>query len=871
MKIGKTRILFEDIVRRAERKFSEAARKSTKAQTEREKAEQLTQELFHRPGKMLTKDELERILAVEEARCPLRPQKCNNPMYLQFRTITGICNNLKDSLRGSANTAFRRLLPAWYEDGVSVPRGRLQARDAVKKCCRPGTVPLPFDPPNPSARIISTRIVLDIRKNENPFSHIFMQWGQFLDHDLDLAPESEVECKDCTFSAECEPIRVPKDDKKFGRNTVRNGKCLPLKRSLPACDSQKPTDVKPLEQLNALSSFIDGSMIYGSEEVIAKAVRGKAPRGQLLTGPRTPSVKGGKPTLPFASDSVFKRFSCLNNTRFPRCFMAGDVRVNEQPGLTTMHTIFLREHNRLARRLFKLNHHWSHERVYQEARKIVGAIIQKITYYDYLTKVLGRSLYNSLIGRYRGYNPHVDPSIPNVFATAAFRYGHSQIQPFIQRFDANFKSIGSLPLFQAFFNITAFMDGQGTDPLLRGLVRDFSRRVDEFINTDLSSRLFEMANKPGTGMDLASLNIQRGREHGLPPYTHWRHFCRKQFPKLPTSDIENQKTFIRLLRTYGSLDTVDLWLGGLAEERLSGSVLGSTLSCLFAITFRDVRNGDRFYFENPRVFSRQQRKQIMQSSLSRIICDNSDNINSIQRDAFVRYQKSTACSKLPRINLRPWKERACYVRIQQDFRRSAKGKVTVGVGLATQEQNFQFSTGRFNSNKPICLSIPYPRASGNDQFGLFLVSNRGSRFRFRCNRKLPQIKGKKGNVFTFPIKPSLLNANSGLYTSLGACKRSTAAAAFKVSCKNRAFMSSQEIDDEDVMYDYQVAAVPADNKDSLFADNEHNSVSDEEFEELRNINMLVPPQLPSSATNSHRKASQDEEEWMEEWGKEWRG
>lgn len=84
-------------------------------------------------------------------------------------------------------------------------------------------------------------------------------------------------------------------------------------------------------------------------------------------------------------------------------------------------------------------------------------------------------------------------------------------------------------------------------------------------------------------------------------------------------------------------------------------------------------------------------------------------------------------------------------------------------------------------------------------------------------------------------------------------------------------MSSQEIDDEDVMYDYQVAAVPADNKDSLFADNEHNSVSDEEFEELRNINTLVPPQLPSLATNSHRKASQDEEEWMEEWGKEWRG
>ena len=71
------------------------------------------------------------------------------------------------------------------------------------------------------------------------------------------------------------------------------------------------------------------------------------------------------------------------------CFLAGELRANEQLGLLSMHTMFLREHNRIARELAELNTHWDGDMIYHETRKILGAIMQHITYKHWLPKILG--------------------------------------------------------------------------------------------------------------------------------------------------------------------------------------------------------------------------------------------------------------------------------------------------------------------------------------------------------------------------------------------------------------------------------------------------------------------------------------------------
>ena len=183
---------------------------------------------------------------------------------------------------------------------------------------------------------------------------------------------------------------------------------------------------------------------------------------------------------------------------FGGCFKAGDVRVNEQVALTSMHTMWLREHNRIAKRLKYINKNWNGERVYLETRKILAAQIQHITYYEYLPKILGENPLPS----YYGYDSNVDPSISNVFATAAFRFGHSLVQPTFSRLNANFDNIAEdLPLIQAFFNNTLLLL-EGIEPFLFGMLGNVSSEVDRNFADGLLRGLFQ---RPGAvrGFDLS--------------------------------------------------------------------------------------------------------------------------------------------------------------------------------------------------------------------------------------------------------------------------------------------------------------------------------------------------------------------------------
>lgn len=536
---------------------------------------------------------------------------------------------------------FRRLCPARYIDGIDELIGREQAEDPP---------PGPFSPPTPSARTISLSVVRDSHIDEYSVTHMLMAWGKFLSFDLShttskfTRPEEE-QCSSCKIKYPCEPIRIPEDDPVYADNggTTADGKCLSFVRSEAACNVKGVAR----QQMNYATSYIDASMVYGSSRTVADAVR-EFRNGRLKVGDNN--------LLPYDTSTP-----TLVRCPSPPCFLAGDVRANMQISVTALHTIFVREHNRIAHELLKLNPAWADEKVYQEARKIVGAMVQKITYKDFLLKIIGPDTYK-IVTRilYRGYNPRVDATIPNSFATAAFRFGHSLVRPVLSRYLSDDYESGAnkfIGLQNTFFNTTAFLE-TGPAPILRGLATQTSRRLDEFLNTVLTNQLFKTSDRPGE--DLASLNIQRGREHGIPPYSIWVQFSNTVCHNLTSSvfcDIENQLTQSRLKKLYGSINVCkyDLWVGGLAERRLPDSLVGPTFACIIGLTFAGLQSGDRFYYENEGTFTEEQRNEIAKASLARIICDNTD-ISLLQQDVFRSYQQREKCSTFPSVNLQHWKE-----------------------------------------------------------------------------------------------------------------------------------------------------------------------------------------------------------------------
>lgn len=278
---GYARLKFEKMVKKAESKILEKQRRAT-VQTTEERVESLAMEFLHKPGSLLTEQELAEIYQESECRRTVpTPTDCS--AFTEVRPTDGLCNNLQNPTRGAANTPMRRLIPPQYDDGISRLQGTLQIRGV-------SIVPGPFSPPNPSPRVVSLGVVLDRPDNDTQFSHILMQWGQFMDHDLDAIPEFEMCPPGCEVEEEsCVPFPVPEDDDDVSR--IRGGKarfCHGFRRSLPACEPETTThSVEPREQINGLTHFIDGSMVYHhNSNVQMNLIRNKSsPDGLLNVGP----------------------------------------------------------------------------------------------------------------------------------------------------------------------------------------------------------------------------------------------------------------------------------------------------------------------------------------------------------------------------------------------------------------------------------------------------------------------------------------------------------------------------------------------------------------------------------------------------------
>ncbi|XP_026317732.1 uncharacterized protein LOC113228591 [Hyposmocoma kahamanoa] len=569
-----------------------------------------------------------------------------------FRTYTGYCNNLRNPNLGKSLTTFARLLPPVYEDGVSRPR-----INSVT-----GT-------PLPSPRIVSTVIHPDISNLHTRYTLMVMQFAQFLDHELTMTPihkgfhESIPDCRSCdsprTVHPECNPFPVPRGDHYYPEVNVTSGErlCFPFMRSLPG-----QQQLGPREQVNQNSAFIDASVIYGENPCIVRKLRGFNGRLNATDNPHH-----GRELLP-RSDS---HPECKAPSGY--CFIAGDGRASEQPGLTAIHTIFMREHNRLVEGLRGVNPHWDADLLFEHARRILAASFTQIIYNEFLPRLLSWNAVNLYglkllpAGYYKEYSPTCNPAIVTEFASAAFRIGHSLLRPHLPRLNPNFQPVEPpILLRDGFFRPDLFMTHPGlADELMRGLASTPMETLDQFITGEVTNHLFEDRRIPFSGVDLIALNIQRSRDHGIPSYNNYRALC--NLKRATTfEDLSREipdEVIARFKRIYPTVDDIDLFPGGMSERPLQGGLVGPTFACIIAIQFRQLRKCDRFWFENDNPaarFTEQQLAEIRKSTMSKILCENFDVPTDIQRASFDLpsnfLNPRVPCSSLPQIDLSAWRE-----------------------------------------------------------------------------------------------------------------------------------------------------------------------------------------------------------------------
>ncbi len=518
---------------------------------------------------------------------------CSFSFAQENRSYTGFNNNLVNKDWGASFSNQIRKSTVDYLDGMSEIN----------------------DNNRPTPRYLSNTIFSqqdDIFDSHDLSDYVWV-FGQFLDHDITLVESNNRE-----------PIllTIPDDDEWFtpqdfiftSRNEFAHGSGESINN--------------PRQYENLVTSFVDGSAVYGSSQERADWLRAldgtgklKVSKGDLLPWNTVDGERNGDidPTSPFMAD----------DTRvLDKWYVAGDIRANENPLLIAMHTLFVREHNRLCDELRANHPNWTGEQIYQRARKFVGAYLQNITFYEFLP-ALGVNLSN-----YPGYRENVDPAILNEFSAAAFRIGHTMINSNLIRMSNDGDEIpqGNITLRDAFFNPNAVELAGGVESYFKGMGSQVMQEMDCKIIDDLRNFLF---GPPGAGgLDLAAINIFRGRDRGLTNYNQMRFDFGLPMVNTFEEFVEYQEDAVILSEMYGTVDNIDAWVGMLAERHKEGAILGELVMRIIEEQFENLRNGDRFYFENDPVFTPSDISDIQSTTMHKILMRNTD-ISVMQKNLFV--------------------------------------------------------------------------------------------------------------------------------------------------------------------------------------------------------------------------------------------
>jgi len=477
--------------------------------------------------------------------------------WAENRTITGSGNHLSVPATGSTDTRIIRALYAAQYPGDGSGSTIIE------------------EPIRANPRDVSNAISAQSSSvlNDRNLSDYVWAWGQFLDHDMSLSSSSDG--AGVNGSA---PIAINDPLDPFGPGS------LPFTRSNFLVPFSQRTPV------NEVTHFIDASNVYGSDLTRATALRTSGGTGaKLLTsaGNLMPFNTGG-----FENENPFGLPS-------NELFLAGDVRSNNNVLLSSIHTTFVREHNRLVDVIDAQQPSLTDEEQYQLARKIVGAEMQIVTYNEFLPALMGGTAPSA--GSY-SYNVNLDthnPSITSSFSSMAFRFGHSALSPELQLVNDTGTSAGNLTLGTAFSNPDFLgSDAANVERLLIGAATQMMQEIDVLAVDDIRNLTFGPPLSGAGGLDLISLDIQRARDHGLPHYRS----LQTSYPPLVIAnsfgDITSDATLAQdLSDIYGAnIHNVDSFIAGLAEDHLPGSSLGAFFDNIIAFQFERLRDGDRLFY-----------------------------------------------------------------------------------------------------------------------------------------------------------------------------------------------------------------------------------------------------------------------------------
>jgi hypothetical protein len=554
------------------------------------------------------------------------------PAWRQFevRSLDGWGNNRTHPDWGQAGTNYLRLAPARYVDGIGAPVG------------------------GPNTRYLSNRVFNDVEQNlfsARGVSQWGTTWGQFLDHTFGLRAGGGGGASipfDNADPLESYPSVLP---------------VVPFDRS----DAGAGTGVTtPREQINEVSSYIEASTVYSDSADRLEWLREGQVDGDLTNnGARLLMPEEYLPRLNTRGDAASAPpMDDATGGMGDRAAVAGEFRGNENIGLLATHTLLAREHNRIVGQLPG----WlTEEQKFQIARRVVSATQQYITYEEFLPAMGVR------LAPYRGYDPTVNPSLGNEFATVGYR-AHSMLRGDFtvdaaadryspEQLDA-WRAQGIsvtpqgnrvrivVPPSRVLFN-PDLVEQLQLGPLLAGIGQQSEGANDDKIdNVVRSVQLLPCPSGCAAAtFDIAAIDVERGRDHGMPSYNDLRRAyglaprtsftqitgeTTESFPADPeltpgaelddpdsldftrlrdrwgdeiplgspaaqtaaTSGERRTSTAARLKALYGDVSTVDAFVGMTAEPRVPGTELGELQLAIWQRQFEDLRDGDRFFYRN---------------------------------------------------------------------------------------------------------------------------------------------------------------------------------------------------------------------------------------------------------------------------------